>query len=336
MANKLIDWLLKEDILELKDGLAPQQVEVESETIVFDDLEPIDDAPQPGTIAAASKKKSATSAKKTKFVPIAIALGLVAALAAAGLYALPFDLLGPLTPLARSIRGDVAKSLPPAELAVIPDPAAPAPATDTAFAAIATATADVTETVSAVTAAADPVTSEASDSITSATPAPAPTQSKAATEVIAPPELMFLIVSGPLTSSRIPENIADKGFPLTITFGQTRQTGREVVSLQAVPDESIEKLRSALAAKNYKLTLMESATGKTIKVGPFIDRTHADDAAVILVMNQVMAKAQDVPITIKTPYLEAGPFSGEFAAEQARAEIAAELKLPTWRRDAKR
>lgn len=338
--KKLIDWLLREDVLNLKEGLRPESVE-EADTLpddlTFSSAEPVADEPPTNSIAAAQRHKKADGAA-SKLPIVLVAIVIVLAAAGGAVYWLLGQEKAPSTDagLPAEPTANVAGA---ADLATAATANTSVSDSNVASAALdATAVAAATSPTTAPTTLTAPVMAVAATTATTVAKTPAAqvdsapnTQTTADSTIVAPVSQQYLVVAGPLKSSKIPAAVNAHGYAVELTYATTRQSGREVVALQPVADDIAAKAEAALAEKGYKVKIEVSEAGKLLRVGPFIEAKQADDAAVVLVLNQIPAKAQDIQIAIKTPYLNAGPFADEYAADQARAWLAENLGVATWR-----
>ncbi len=329
MSKRLLDHLLAEDVLQLREGLRrAEDVEarVEAASVEPSPLADLDEPDAQPTIAATRQANRAGRGRRGAVV----ALAAVALLAAGGAYLLlNYPDSGEQAPVSR-----------PRDTRAAPV-AATAPAPTTA-AAPATMAADSTTTPSATTVetspasaapqkekAAAPTQDEAP--APAAKPAPGPKQAPEAPPAPAAPTEEFWVVAGPFASEEAAGGVKTYAPDLTI-----RKDSRNVkLSAQMVRSESptseadARNLANQLAAYGIAASLEADDGGYRLNVGPLASPSAAEQAATLLLSLGHPAKASRVQVDSAVIYVDIGPLPTEEEASALSRTIQERLSVRT-------
>jgi hypothetical protein len=315
MTKRLLDHLLAEDVLQLRDGLrraedVEARVEAPHAEAAPAPAESADADTQP-TIAATRR---ANHASRSRGGLVAVAVVLVV-LAAGGAY------------VALDGKDDAAHVPPPQAL-----PKAPAivtaPTQVTAASAATTATDEVTA-AAAAGPAEEPPAAEAAPAA-AAGPAEEPQQASEPPAPAAPAE-EFWVVAGPFQSEDAAAGIKTYAPDLTI-----RQDIRNVkLSAQVVRSEAptseadARNLADQLAAYGLAAVLEPDGEGFRLSVGPLASPSAAEQAATLLLSLGHPARASRVQVDSAVVYVDVGPLPTEEEASALSRTIQERLSVRT-------
>ncbi|RMF18574.1 MAG: hypothetical protein D6761_02405, partial [Candidatus Dadabacteria bacterium] len=272
MDRRMLDWLLEDDILEVRFGLQPQKTGsiqsgddaggADEPLLLEDEASDASTAPRPEapSIASIQKQQHGGPARG-----ILIAL-IVLIVVATGVLLAPIPLPGPIGELATQVRTSVGIGHQP-EQPKPPVPAAvPIPPSPPTVTAPATSTTELTapEASTGSAPATAPETGTAPTAGTSTETAPEPASTSAPAETPAPtPKAVWYVHAGPFERDAPPTIASDAGYGWNTTSDTIEQAGRQVAT-SPIPEDKARALLDALKKAGINARLRTSATGISV------------------------------------------------------------------------